>query len=323
MPAAGPGFDARLNPDGYAWWYLDALSADGRWGLCIIAFQGSSFSPYYAAARCRAPAEPLDYCALNVALTGPVNRWSMTERPRSSVGITADSFSIGPSSLSREGDSFVVRIAERCCPLPHRLRGTVRLTPRSMPGVSYPLDRAGLHRWTPLAPQARIEVELSEPAVRWSGEGYLDSNRGDRPLERDFHGWEWSRTATNSGTTVFYDPRHREETSWPLALHLSGSGQAEPVPAPGWVTLPTSRWRIPRAARSEDAAATQLIRTWVDAPFYARTQLVTQLGGRRAETMHESLDLDRFRSRWVRWLLPFRMPRHRAQRIAPSPPALS
>ncbi len=42
----------RLRPagraGGYAWWYVDALSDDGRHGLTLIAFIGSVFSPYYA-----------------------------------------------------------------------------------------------------------------------------------------------------------------------------------------------------------------------------------------------------------------------------------
>ena len=51
-----PGaFDTPVAPGGYAWWYIDALSDDGRCGLTIIAFIGSVFSPYYALARRRAP----------------------------------------------------------------------------------------------------------------------------------------------------------------------------------------------------------------------------------------------------------------------------
>jgi len=45
-----------VKPGGYAWWYVDALSADGRFGLSIIAFVGSVFSPYYALARRRGAA---------------------------------------------------------------------------------------------------------------------------------------------------------------------------------------------------------------------------------------------------------------------------
>lgn len=313
-----------MIPGGYAWWYLDALSDDRRSGLCIIAFLGSVFSPYYAAARRRgAFTDPLNYCAFNVSLTGPVKRWSMTERPRSSVALDRHGLRIGSSSLVREGDRYALSITERCCPLQQRLRGTVRLSPLSAPCKTFALDRAGHHRWTPLAPQARIEVHFDEPAVHWSGEAYFDSNRGDRPLEQDFSGWHWSRCTGESGTTVFYDPSHRREAAWPLALQLTRAGNAEAVAAPQWVSLPPSRWGIARAVRSEDASATQLLHTWVDAPFYTRSHLQTQLAGSRVDTLHESLDLDRLRHRWVQWLLPFRMPRRAAQRRAPSPTALS
>ena len=45
------GFDEAVPPNGYAWWYVDAFSADHRFGLTIIAFIGSVFSPYYASQR--------------------------------------------------------------------------------------------------------------------------------------------------------------------------------------------------------------------------------------------------------------------------------
>ena len=78
-----------VAPGGYAWWYVDALSDDGRHGLTLIAFIGSVFSPYYAWARRRRrprAADPLHHCALNVALYGDGGkRWAMTERGRASV----------------------------------------------------------------------------------------------------------------------------------------------------------------------------------------------------------------------------------------------
>jgi carotenoid 1,2-hydratase len=63
------------------WWYVDALSDDGRHGLTIIALLGSVFSPYYAWARQKGSVDPRAHVALNVALYGrPGARWSMTER---------------------------------------------------------------------------------------------------------------------------------------------------------------------------------------------------------------------------------------------------
>ncbi len=81
----GPRFDLAVAPGGYAWWYLDAASDDGRFGLTLIAFVGSVFSPFYADARRRGRAEAIDHCAINVALYGDVRRWAMTERDRGAV----------------------------------------------------------------------------------------------------------------------------------------------------------------------------------------------------------------------------------------------
>jgi carotenoid 1,2-hydratase len=52
-----------------------------------------------------------------------------------------------------------------------------------------------------------------------------------------------------------------------------------------------------------------VIQTLEDTPFYARSMLSTRLFGEAVTAVHESLDLDRFRTAWVRALLPFRMPR--------------
>lgn len=268
------------------------------------------FSPYYAAARRRSLPDPLNHSAFNIVLSGRQRRWSMTERPRRDVRVSDRMLSIGPSSLRWDGSAYQFELAERCCPLPRALRGTVRVTPQLQPGVAYPLDRAAHHLWAPLAPRARVEVELHEPAMRWSGAAYLDSNRGDRALEQDFSGWQWSRAATAGGTTVFYETQHRHDAPWPLALEFSERHAApRAIELPPRVDLANSLWGIRGHARSAAPSGTQLLGRMVDAPFYARSLLRTQLAGQQVATVHESLDLDRFRRRGVQWLLPFRMPR--------------
>jgi carotenoid 1,2-hydratase len=67
---AGPGFALEVAHNGYAWWYIDAISDDGANGLTIIAFIGSVFSPYYKWARRKREADPMEHCALNVSLYG-------------------------------------------------------------------------------------------------------------------------------------------------------------------------------------------------------------------------------------------------------------
>ena len=92
------------HPGGYAWWYVDAFSADRRFGLTIIAFIGSVFSPYY---KLSGRARPDNHCAINVSLCGPRGgAWAMTERGEHRVRRDADHFAVGPSALSWDGDTL-------------------------------------------------------------------------------------------------------------------------------------------------------------------------------------------------------------------------
>jgi carotenoid 1,2-hydratase len=75
--AVRPYFDTVVPSQGYRWWYVDALSDDERYGLTIIGFIGSVFSPYY---KQSGRDIPLDHSCLNIALYGKGARWVMTER---------------------------------------------------------------------------------------------------------------------------------------------------------------------------------------------------------------------------------------------------
>ena len=300
---------------------MDAVSDDRRHGLCLIVFLGSVFSPYYAAARRRkgARADPLEHCAFNISLASPRARWSMTERPRSNLQVDAGRIAIGRSSLAHRDGQYVFEFDELCSPLPQRVRGRATLTPLIEPGLRYALDEAGAHWWMPLAPRARIEVELQRPQLRWSGEAYLDSNRGCRPLESDFNGWEWSRSIGAGSPRVYYTTRHRREAGRALALEFRADGQVTELAGAAAQPLARTRWGIRRTAHGDASRPTRLIDTWVDAPFYARSLLASGTADQTMHTVHESLDLDRFARRWVQGLLAFRMPRWAAQR-APSGP---
>ncbi|HSN71139.1 MAG TPA: hypothetical protein VLT59_06510, partial [Steroidobacteraceae bacterium] len=94
-----------------------------------------------------------------------------------------------------------------------------------------------------------------------------------------------------------------------LALQFTPDGSIEWLSPPGRIALPTTRWRIARSIRSEAPGDARLSATLEDTPFYARSLLATRLAGETAPAIHETLSLDRFRTRWVKLLLPFRMPR--------------
>ena len=50
---------------------------------------------------------------------------------------------------------------EITAPLPARLRGQIRVHPLAWSPESYALDSARRHRWWPVAPCSRIEVEVA------------------------------------------------------------------------------------------------------------------------------------------------------------------
>jgi carotenoid 1,2-hydratase len=317
-PAGSPGplaFDTPVPPNGYRWWYVDALSAGGGCGLTIIAFVGSVFSPYYAWARRKQPADPEDHCALNVALYGPArHHWAMTERRRAQVDRSADAFRIGPSSVHWDGACLTISIDEWTVPVPSRLRGRIRLWPEAPVGSrAYVLDEHGRHRWTPLAPRARVEVDLQHPSLQWRGTGYFDSNAGDEPLERAFSRWTWSRADLGREAAVLYDVERRSGERATLALRFGADGGVAPFDAPPVAPLVPARiWRMPRGTRSEGADGARVVATFEDAPFYSRSLIESRLLGSRTLSVHESLDLDRFSSPVVQAMLPFRMPRARS-----------
>jgi carotenoid 1,2-hydratase len=305
-----------VAPGGYAWWYVDALSDDGRYGLTAIAFVGSVFSPYYAWARGRGVADPGDHCALNVALYAPgggPGRWTMTERGRHAVAREQSALAIGPSRVEWRSDRLVLEIDEVAVPWPARVRGTVVLHPAALTGRSFALDAAGDHRWTPYAPVARVDVRLSSPALRWSGAAYLDGNSGATPLESSFAHWHWSRADLAGRTATLYDVVRQDGSRASLALEFSPDGVAREFDAPAEAALPRTLWRLGRTTRTEAAPdggpGARLLATLEDAPFYARSLVQQRLLGRPATAVHESLELGRFARPWVRCLLPFRMPR--------------
>ena len=302
-------FDLQPQPQGYLWWYVDGISDDGAHGFTMIAMLGSVFSPYYAWSGRHAP---LDHVALNVAVYGGAGkRWALTERRRTSLEQSAERLRIGPSGVRWDGTSLVVDIDEKGAPIPLPIRGRVRLTPAALTDRAFTLDPAGRHRWWPIAPCARIEVELEKPARSWSGVGYLDMNQGTAPLEADFAGWHWSRLHLGGDSMIFYDATFRDGDGRVLALACHPDGRIEDVEAPPRVELPTTGWRVRRAARDGVPDRVRVRATYEDTPFYARSLVTSGYGDRDGLAMHESLDLDRFAKSWVRVLLPFRMPRTR------------
>ena len=307
--AAGPLFDAKVPSQGYVWWYADAISDDGKFGFSIIAMIGSVFSPYYAWSGRHSPH---NHVALNVGLYGKgVKRWSMTERGVNALVQSRDQLVIGPSSLTWQGDTLEIRIQEWAVPIPRKINGVIRLHLPAITESSYQLDANGRHFWQPIGPSARAEVRFANPDLSWQGHAYLDSNWGIEPLEAGFQYWNWSRAATKDGAGIYYDAILANGDESRLALQFDKAARATVCEVPPAVELNRGPiWRMPRATpHPPNQAPPKTLQMLEATPFYTRSRIASHFDGEPVIAVHESLDLQRFSSTWVRCLLPFRMPR--------------
>ena len=256
--------------------------------------------------------QPDNHCAINVALYSPgQRRWTMTERGRSSVERSADHLRVGPSHLAWRGDHLEIDLNEISVPIPQRVRGMVRVYPQALCSYAKALDNAGRHRWGPIAPCARIEVDLAKPGLRWQGNAYLDSNEGDEPVTVPFKTWDWSRARMADGSTaVIYDVTQLNGARTLLAERFNPDGSWQSVEAsPKREVLPSTLWRIDRGIRADASTTSRVIETLEDTPFYARSLLQSRLLGEQVTAVHETLQPQRLASRAVQMMLPFRMPR--------------
>jgi carotenoid 1,2-hydratase len=285
------------------------MSDDGQHGMTLIAFVGSVFSPYYTWARRSGQADPENHCALNVAIYSKgASRWAMTERGRNSCNRDKSEFVIGPSSVTWDGDSLRIQIDEVSTPWLQSIKGEIRVWPEQLFNFSVPIDQEGAHRWGPLAPSAKVEVNLTAPNLQWMGQAYLDSNEGDEPITEAFHAWNWSRAKMKDDSTlVFYDMAWPGQEDKLLSLRFTPQGQVENMPSAPIQNMRKTGWQIARRMRSDGTVAVH--EQLEDTPFYQRALLKFSYAGEQLLAFHETLSVPRLLSPVVQAMLPFRMPR--------------
>jgi carotenoid 1,2-hydratase len=279
----------------------------------VIGFIGSVFSPWYrwSGRRC-----PQDNVCINVATYGPGGRFTMTDRGQSALRQTPSRLEVGPSMMRWQGDSLIIDINEiSSLPLVSRIRGQIRVTPSAITSVELPLTEDGAHIWRPFGPKSHIEVDIDRPGWKWDGEGYFDANFGTRALEEDFSYWTWGRYPAKGGATCFYDATRRDGSTLAAGFHFDADGTAHTIPLPPKVPIARSLWAVKREARSDPGFRPQQVQAMLDAPFYTRAAVETQLDGERTTGVHEALDLRRFRSPLLKPMLAVRVPRRRSWRF--------
>jgi carotenoid 1,2-hydratase len=304
------------RPGAYQWWYFDATSDDEQHSLVVIIFVGSVFSPWYFSRLAKGePARPSEHCAVNFALTSKrtgASRWIFSEYDRFD-GDLSRGLCIGRSALTKRSDgAYELSLADRppTYALPLGLEGRVVFTsdgPTAVPQEGpFVLDRAGAHRWAPVAPRCRVEVDLRSPNVRFSGSGYHDVNHGDEPLGAAFARWHWARSHERDRTRIRYDRALRDGTRRVLDIDHSRAGAlVSHRDEPRAMELAMGAWTLmePAALRVDEQTILRDVRRVESSPFYARYTARTPKG---EPAVGEHLDLDRFGLPMMQKMLPFR-----------------
>ncbi|SIO50278.1 hydroxyneurosporene synthase [Rhodovulum sp. ES.010] len=271
------------------------------------------FSPWY---RWSGRKTPENHCCINVATYGKGGRWTMTDRGQAALRQTDRTFEVGPSKLTWTGEKLVIDIDELAWPRMHRLKGRVTVTPSAVTSVELPLKQDGSHVWRPFAPSSEIEVDLNQPGWQWTGHGYFDANFGIHALEDDFSYWTWGRFPTaDNGAYCFYDASVRDGSELAVGLHFGADGSAEVIDAPPRTRFARSKWLVRRETRADPGYTPRQVADMLDAPFYCRSAVRTQVFGEEMVGVHEALDLNRFASPLLKPMLAVRVPRRAGWRF--------
>ncbi|MEM9974554.1 MAG: carotenoid 1,2-hydratase [Pseudomonadota bacterium] len=289
------------------------MSDDGSRAISIIAFIGSVFSPWY---RWTGRKRPHNHVCINVATYGPGGRFTMTDRGETALRQTKDTFEVGPSKLAWLGDRLEIEVDEiSSLPLVSRVKGKITVRPSGITDVELPLHPDGTHVWRPFAPTADIEVDLNR-GWQWTGHGYFDANFGTRALEDDFSYWTWGRFPTRDGAACFYDAVRRDGSELAVGLGFDRAGKATPIEMPPLTRFNRSLWAVKRETRADTGYRPRQVKAMLDAPFYSRSAITTQIHGEETVGVHEALDLNRFASPLLKPMLAVRVPRRPGWRFA-------
>jgi carotenoid 1,2-hydratase len=272
----------------------------------VIGFIGSVFSPWYAWSGRR---DPQDHCCINVATYGPGARFTMTDRGRPALRQSADTLTVGPSRMHWTGSQLIIDINEiGSLPMVTPVRGRITLTPAAVTRVEVALHPR--HTWRPFAPTARIEVDLTQ-GHRWQGHGYFDANFGTAALEADFRFWTWGRYPLRDRAVCFYDATRVDGSKLALGIAIDHAGDVQVIEPPPLTPFRRSLWAVRRETRADAGVVPRQVLPMLDAPFYARSLVQTQIGGEISTGVHEALDLTRFRNPLLKPMLAVRVPRRR------------
>jgi len=184
---------------------------------------------------------------------------------------TEDTLTIGPSAMHWDGDRLVIHVNEISTPHGNRIEGTVTIRPSAITPSELPLARDG--------------------------------------SEDDFSYWTWARLPLEQGTACLYDANRRDGSTLAAGFSFAPDGTPTELDLPPKARLAPSLWALRRETRADAGYQPKQVKHMLDAPFYNRAAIRTQINGEETVGVHEALDLNRFASPLLKPMLAVRVPR--------------
>lgn len=207
----GPDHDRCHALDGagaYEWWYTDALTPDGEWGVVAILFRGMPMSPGYIAR----PSHLAGGYAVSVYHRGTRIAFAFGDVPLDACAFAHDraDVRVGDAVLHLDSDGTMhVAIGRTGRGIERSVHVALRVARAVTPTSDAPFTQD--HGWVLARPRAAAELTIAlgegahEPQCRYQGSAvaYHDHNMGVRAMSADFGDWYWGRVHGPSSSVVF------------------------------------------------------------------------------------------------------------------------
>ncbi len=209
-------FDPGKPPQGYEWWYFDAISLDKNWSLVVIFFQGNPFSPEYIKAGENAKPDQFPAISISVYKNGKPEYYSFIEYQdgRFNWDDEDGSCSIGSNFFKRTIDKDKAEyelLLAQTLDSNHSINAKLKFISPVLPnGMIDHESKDEKHFWNLIQPQAQVTGSISLKGksndfnVLFSGTGYHDHNTGYEPMKDSFEDWYWGRFHFKDSTLIYY-----------------------------------------------------------------------------------------------------------------------
>ncbi len=206
------------EPNGYEWWYFDAISDDDRYVLVVIYFLGTPMSPYYKAVADGKNPIPKDWCGVFVSVhervgsgyrevayaynlyTDEVDDTNyFRDKP---VGIRLGGTTLD-ATYSHNGRRFThgwqLALNERNLWFGTTKASLQFVMPALLDGRPAIESGDACHTWVCVAPDCDVtgDISLGGRVIRFVGRGYHDHNFGRLPWS-GVGSWTWNRVHLHS-----------------------------------------------------------------------------------------------------------------------------